>query len=119
MTLATRLMTMFTGSLVGKDGAGNRYYRGRKPLPNGRERRWVLYNGEVEASRVPPEWHAWLHHTSDATPPEGGSPRRPWQKDHLPNQTGTPNAYRPPGHILQGGRRDKATGDYEPWQPPG
>jgi NADH:ubiquinone oxidoreductase subunit len=50
-------------------------------------------------------------------PPEGGPAKRPWQKDHLPNLTGTAAAYRPPGHILQGGQRDKATGDYEPWVP--
>jgi NADH:ubiquinone oxidoreductase subunit len=77
----------------------------------------VIYNGEVEASRVPPEWHIWLHHTTDATPPEGGPARQPWQKDHLPNLTGTDLAYRPPGHTLKGGRRDAATGDYEPWTP--
>lgn len=118
MTLVTRLMTLFSGTFVGKDSAGNRYYRGRKPLPHGRERRWVVYNGEAEASRVPPEWHAWLHHTTDTVPPEGGSPKRPWQREHLPNQTGTPNAYRPPGHVLRGGKRSRATGDYESWQPP-
>jgi NADH:ubiquinone oxidoreductase subunit len=26
-------------------------------------------------------------------------------------------AYRPPGSILAGGRRPKATGDYQPWTP--
>ena len=32
-----------------------------------RRRRWVLYRrGPVEASRVPPEWHAWLHYTTEA-----------------------------------------------------
>ena len=117
MTLATRLMTKFCGELVGEDASGNRYYRAKARRAGARERRWVLYKGEVEPSRVPPEWHAWLHHTTDAVPPKGGSPRRPWQKDHLPNPTGTPNAYRPPGHISGGGRRAPATGDYEPWTP--
>src|SRR3546814_7347583 len=63
------------------------------------------------------EWHAWLHHTTDAVPPEGGPDRHPWQKDHQPNLTGTVQAYRPPGHTLKGGRRAPATGDYEPWTP--
>jgi len=31
--------------------------------------------------------------------------------------TGSPQAYRPPGHDFQGGQRAKATGDYEPWTP--
>ena len=117
MTLGTRLYTWFNGESVGADSSGNRYYR-QKNAPSGRrEKRWVLYDGAVEASRVPPEWHAWLHYTTDALPPKGGSPRKPWQQDHLPNQTGTPMAYRPPGHTLKGGQRDKATGDYEPWTP--
>jgi NADH:ubiquinone oxidoreductase subunit len=31
--------------------------------------------------------------------------------------TGTNRAYRPPGHVLAGGHRDAATGDYEAWTP--
>jgi NADH:ubiquinone oxidoreductase subunit len=82
-----------------------------------RARRWVLYNGEVEASRVPPEWHAWLHHTVDVPPQLGQWPHYPWQKEHVPNLTGTPLAYRPPGSLLRGGHRAPASGDYEPWTP--
>jgi len=120
--IGTRLFTWLHGELVGRDGQGNRYYRakggGRTHKDSLRhEQRWVIYDGEVEASRVPPEWHAWLHHTTDTIPPEGGPARRPWQKDHQPNKTGTVEAYRPPGHTLEGGKRAPATGDYEPWTP--
>jgi len=31
--------------------------------------------------------------------------------------TGTVSGYRPPGHALMGGKRRKATGDYEAWTP--
>ena len=122
ITIGTRLYTWLRGEEVGHDQYGNRYYRekggGRVHDDSIRkERRWVIYNGDVEASRVPPEWHAWLHHTVQEPPPEGGPPRRDWQKDHLPNLTGTAAAYRPPGHTLKGGRRDPGTGDYEPWTP--
>ena len=44
-------------------------------------------------------------------------PVKPWQKEHLPNRTGTPEAYHPPGSEYEGGQRAKATGDYEPWRP--
>jgi NADH:ubiquinone oxidoreductase subunit len=44
-------------------------------------------------------------------------PKKAWQKPHQANLTGTAAAYRPPGDILSVGQRDKATGDYEPWQP--
>ncbi|GAB4237287.1 MAG: NADH:ubiquinone oxidoreductase subunit NDUFA12 [Kiloniellaceae bacterium] len=121
-TIGTRIYTWLRGELVGRDQQGNRYYRakggGRTHKDSLRkEQRWVIYNGEVEASRVPPDWHAWLHHTTDTVPPEGGLPRQPWQKEHQPNLTGTVEAYRPPGHVLKGGKRAPATGDYEPWTP--
>ncbi len=115
MTLGTLLFTWFRGRLVGRDGAGNRYYEERRPRRRLRARRWVLYAAAPEASAVPPEWHAWLHYTTDA--PLSGSTRWPWQKPHLPNLTGTPASYRPPGHDYEGGRRSPATGDYEAWSP--
>ncbi len=121
--IGTRLFSwLWGGEEVGRDGAGNRYYRMKRggtvhDDSLRRERRWVLYNGEVEASRVPAEWHGWLHHTTDEIPPEGGPPRHAWQQDHEPNLTGSAAAYRPPGHTLKGGRRAKGTGDYEPWTP--
>lgn len=131
MSLYTRLFTLLHGRLVGTDSAGNRYYEQRgvgvESHPDlgaskqRRRRRWVVYNGEAEASRVPSEWHAWLHYTVKLPPdPEVVAKRRRfWQKEHRPNATGTPGAYLPPGHSLAGGRRDKATGDYEAWTPPG
>lgn len=117
MTIGTRLFTWLRGEHVGSDQFGNRYYQDRKQIKGMRRKRWVIYNGEAEASRVPPDWHGWLHHTVDNPPPAEGLPKRPWQKEHVPNLTGTPDAYRQPGHVLAGGRRDRATGDYEPWTP--
>ncbi|MCY4549728.1 MAG: NADH:ubiquinone oxidoreductase subunit NDUFA12 [Defluviicoccus sp.] len=118
MTIATRIFTWLKGEPVGRDDSGNRYYR-EKPAPEGRpERRWVIYQGEAEASRVPPQWHAWLHRTVDEVPSEEGSPKRPWQKPHRPNMTGTPDAYRPPGHVLSGAGRARARSEYESWKPP-
>ncbi|MBM3486749.1 MAG: NADH:ubiquinone oxidoreductase subunit NDUFA12 [Alphaproteobacteria bacterium] len=116
MSLGTRIFTWWRGALVGTDQAGNRYFREKRPIEGRRERRWVVYNGEAEASRVPPEWHGWLHYVTDE-PPTGDRPRRPWQREHLPNLTGTPEAYRPPGSILKDGKRAASTADYEPWRP--
>ena len=118
MTIGTRIYTWWKGAPVGGDEAGNRYFREKSPPPGRRERRWVVYGGEAEASRVPPEWHAWLHYTTDRPPEPGGTPRRPWQKPHRPNATGTPDAYRPQGHLLMGGRRARARSEYRPWRPP-
>jgi NADH:ubiquinone oxidoreductase subunit len=115
MTIGTRLFTWMHGRLVGRDALGNRYYQDRKAGPGGRARRWVIYAGEAEASKVPPEWHCWLHYTTEAPLPE--TERRPWQKPHEPNFTGTAASYRPPGHDYRGGHRAPATGDYEAWTP--
>ena len=112
-------VTLVTGaSKVGKDTLGNTYYRAKARKGYNHDRRWVIYKGEPDASMVPPEWHGWLHHQTDAVPAnDTASFRRVWQRPHQPNLTGTNRAYRPPGHILQGGQRDKATGDYEAWKP--
>ncbi len=114
-TLGTRLFTYLRGREVGRDSAGNRYFVERRPRRGAAARRWVIYRGEAEASAVPPEWHAWLHFTTDEKLPE--AKRRPWQKPHLANLTGSAAGYRPPGHDYAGGVRAAATGDYEAWAP--
>lgn len=103
---------------VGSDALGNSYYEGGRD-PNGIPRRWVIYSGANDASRVPPEWFGWLHHQVDALPEAALPAARPWQKPAVPNLTGTEQAYRPAGALESGGRRAAATGDYEAWTPGG
>ncbi len=113
-----RLVASLSGRKVGTDRFGNTYYESRRDFAHyGRKRRWVIYAGTAEATNVPPEWHAWLHHTSDKPLPE--EKRYPWQVEHRPNPTGTPKAYRPLGHDYQGGQRRLTAGDYEAWTPGG
>ena len=101
---------------VGEDALGNVYWQGGREV-NGLPRRWVIYNGQNDASRVPPEWFSWLHHQIDDVP-DAALPRpRTWEKPHEANLTGTRLAYRPPGALEAGGRRVAATGDYEAWTP--
>jgi NADH:ubiquinone oxidoreductase subunit len=105
---------------VGEDEQGNRYYRtlgGAIDPVLHFERRWVVYNGVAEATRIPAGWHGWIHHTTDIPPTERNYKPREWEKPHVPNMTGTPAAYRPSGSTLSTGRRPKATGDYQPWTP--
>ncbi|MEO0399689.1 MAG: NADH:ubiquinone oxidoreductase subunit NDUFA12 [Pseudomonadota bacterium] len=85
---------------VGQDEQGNRYFEEPDPsASDGRTRRWVVYHGLAEASRVPADWHGWLHHTFDTPPSEEPLLRQAWEKDHLPNMTGTPLAYHPKGSL--------------------
>ena len=119
-TLNTRFYTWRFGEFVGQDQFGNSYYRTR----GGRidpvlhfERRWVIYNGVSDGSLTPPDWYGWLHHTSDLPPTQERYVEREWQKPYVPNMTGTPWAYRPPGSTLAAAARPPATGDYEAWTP--
>lgn len=104
---------------VGEDAFGNKYYQERKPSFDGRPRRWVIYKGYADASKVPADWHGWLHHTFDAPPTEAPLRAQPWETAHTPNLTGTVYAYRPQGSLWRGGKTPAATGDYEAWTPEG
>lgn len=109
-TLNTQLYTWLKGAKVGEDAEGNRFFRSKDG-----KRRWVLYNGEAEASRVSPEWHGWLHHTWDDPPNETPLTHKSWEKPHQENLTGTPAAYAPSGSIRQPNPEKRQ--DYEAWTP--
>jgi NADH:ubiquinone oxidoreductase subunit len=114
-TIGTGLFTRRFGTRVGTDSMGNVYFTGGKDV-YGKPRRWVIYAGDNDASRVTPEWHSWLHNTIEVTPDEL-PPARPWQAPAQPNLTGSREAYRPAGALEAGGKRAAATGDYEAWSP--
>ncbi len=112
-SIGTRLFSFFKGKFVGNDQFGNRYYENRSADQYGKRNRWVIYKGIAEPSKVPAEWHGWLHYMTEQLPEK----RHDWQQEHLPNLTGTAFAYYPPGHAFSKGKREKATGDYEAWKP--
>ncbi len=59
--VGTKLHTKLQGLEEGADSFGNRYYRSRSRD----DRRWVIYAGEPEPTKIPPAWHIWLHHVSN------------------------------------------------------
>ena len=109
-TLNTQFYTWRKGVKVGEDDAGNVFYRSQDG-----KRRWVIFDGETEASRVSPEWHGWLHHTWDEPPTEAPLPRKSWERSHKENLTGTELAYAPSGSIRR--REPAARADYDAWTP--
>lgn len=109
-TIGTRLFTARRGEKVGEDEAGNVFYQSADGA-----KRWVIYNGEVEASRVSSDWHGWLHHTWDEPPTDRPLVHKDWEKPHQENLTGTMAAYAPPGSIRRADPADMA--DYEAWSP--
>jgi NADH:ubiquinone oxidoreductase subunit len=109
-TLNTQVFTARNGVKVGEDGEGNIYYQTRDA-----KKRWVIYNGEMEASRVSPDWHGWLHHTWDEPPTKSPLKHKSWEAPHQENLTGTAAAYAPPGSIRKGQAQGRA--DYDAWSP--
>ncbi len=116
-TLGTLLAVKRRSKFVFEDEFGNRYYEEKKVTYDGRKRRWVTYKGYADASKIPSEWHGWLHHMYDQRPNEQPLERHGFAKQHRPNMTGTIFAWRPKGSLWRGGKRDKTASDYEAWSP--
>lgn len=109
-TISTQIFTWRNGIKVGEDAQGNIFYQTKDG-----KRRWVIYNGEMEASRIAPEWHGWLHFTWDQPPTEAPLAHKAWELPHQENLTGTALAYAPAGSIRRGAPVERR--DYEAWQP--
>ncbi|MEI7668636.1 MAG: NADH:ubiquinone oxidoreductase subunit NDUFA12 [Pseudomonadota bacterium] len=117
-TIGTILYTAMHGKPVGQDEFGNKYYEAKSEKTSyGIKKRWVIYKGKPEASKVPASWHGWLHYTSNEMPSTDNKPKYNWLKQHLPNLTGTKLAYLPDGDINSGNKRAHTMADYEAWKP--
>jgi len=105
-TIGTFIYTLFSGKLVGKDKFGNKYYS------NSANKRWVVYKNEIESTKIPPEWHAWIHFIKINKPKENIN-KFPWQKEHEENDTGSKSAYKPDGSLTF--ENQKKLKKYETW----
>ena len=105
-TLGTFLYTLFFGKFVGKDNLGNKYYQ------NNKGKRWVIYNGEINASKIESDWYQWMHYQIDTSPSKIKVSKHSWQRPHSDNKTGTEKAYRP-NKITN----KKDFKKYESWKP--
>ena len=117
MSLGTKIYTLLFGNLVATDEFGNKYYCNSKNFEDNLSRRWVIFEGEVEATKIPPHWHAWLHKSIDK-PPLNYDHKYKWQKNHEKNLTGTANAYLPASHPLSTSNNNNyKKKEYDKWQP--
>jgi len=106
MNFLNKLKIKLSCKKVGVDDFGNEYYQ------NSSGKRFVIYCGIVEASKIPANWHGWMHYTTDIAPVNINTHRYPWQKVHLPNLTGTKNAYSPKQSSVK-----NTNCEYEAWKP--
>ena len=106
-TVGTFINTFVFGKLVGKDESGNKDYKDKK------DKRWVIYNGEINASKIESDWYQWMHYQTNINPSETKISKHPWQKPHSDNKTGTEKAYRP--NKITNKKKDFKK--YESWKP--
>ena len=106
-TVGTFIYTLFTGKFVGNDQFGNKYYS------NSKGKRWVIYKNNIEASKIPPEWHLWIHYLSKNKPVDKTSSFS-WQKKYEGNLTGTERAHKPEGSLATNPKKNMKK--YETWK---
>ena len=114
-TISTMLYTRFFGQNVGHDEFGNEYYMSK--AKTNKKKRWVIYNGYADSSKVPARWHTWLHGVVDEIPTEQKRSDKKWMRSHLPNLTGSDSAYKPLGSLSKKRANEEQKGNYESWTP--
>ena len=87
-TFGTFLKTLLSGKYVGRDEFGNKYYKNKK------DERWVIYKGDIEATKITSDWFLWIHHTVNEIPSKSVK-KYNWQKSHSQNLSGSNKAYKP------------------------
>ncbi len=97
LQLLTQIKLFILGSkFIGTDEYRNRYYESKQADYLGRKKRFCIYSGTVEASKIPSNWHNWMHYSSH----EEIKQKKPfWAKSHTPNVTGTDYAFQPNRHT--------------------
>ena len=106
MDLINKICIKLSCKKIGADEFGNQYFQ------NKIGKRFVSYNGMPEPSKVPAEWHGWLHYSTNIVPLNINTHKFSWQKIHLPNLTGTKNSYSPTKSLEQ-----KTSSQYKSWNP--
>ena len=108
-TIGTRIFTLTNGTVVGQDNFGNTFYEDKH-----KNRRWVIYNADIDASSISSEWHGWLHHTFNESPNNKPNLKKTWEKPHSINMTGSSEAYHPKKELQN---KKNIYNDYEAWLP--
>ena len=107
-TVGTFIYTLFLGKFSGKDQFGNKYYS------SSNKKRWVIYENNIESTKIPPEWHSWIHFLRRDIPSDDMK-KFSWQKQHEENLTGTKKAYKPEGSLASNLKTNMKK--YETWKP--
>ena len=89
--------TVSSGTLIGEDRQGNKYYENETYFM-GRSRFVEFpYKGrnQFDASQIPPEWHRWMQYMTDEPPSTHPPEERKFHLDHQINHSGSSKQYVP------------------------
>lgn len=117
MNLINKIKIQLTATKVGEDEFGNRYFEEKSEKISAKKKRFIIYHGQVEASKIPATWHRWLHYTTDKIPVNVNCHKYSWQKIHLPNLSGTLYEHSASASINKKGDRKLVSSDFEAWNP--
>jgi len=106
MNFINKFLIRLKAKSVGFDEFGNEYFEDKA------KKRYCIYKGIVEPSKIPAEWHGWMHYNSDVVPKNINTHKFSWQKIHQPNLTGTKNSYSP-----KNSSQKNTSSEYEAWKP--
>ena len=85
MQFLSQFLIKLANKKVGEDEFGNQYFQSKSG------KRFAIYKGLNEPSKIPANWHSWIHYSCEKAPAEKKMVKYSWQKIHLPNLTGTKN----------------------------
>ena len=100
MKLLVSIYLQFFGNKVGEDEYGNQFFELNRKDYLGRKKRYCLYKGIPEASKISPEWHPFMHYQIDAKNVRTTFKQYKWQKPYVPDTTLSKNKYLPKDHPL-------------------
>jgi len=100
MKFLLRIYLFFCGTKIGIDQYGNQYFEVKRTDSFGRKKRFCLYNGTPEASKISPEWHLFMHYQIEAKDVKTNYKQHKWQKPFVPDITLSDAKYLPKNHPL-------------------
>ncbi len=100
MAFLVKIYLFLFATKVGEDEYGNSFFELKRKDYLGRKKRYCLYNGVVEASKISPEWHPFMHYQIDVDEVKKTFKQYKWQKPATPITTLSKDKYLPKNHIL-------------------
>ena len=90
-SIGTILYSLLNGKKVGEDNQGNKFYIHKK----NKKKRWVLYKKQIDPTNLEVKWQIWLTETGKDMKKIKDNINFKWQKNKMPNLTGTIDSYHP------------------------